>query len=203
MCSFMHIVLTNRYNDLNIVTNTTSLPWYDLINQASAKCSIKLTDDLESYLVLLLVKFMQDPSVLSGAMAIDFLNSQNMYGQNRSNALRNVGDKCLLLTGLFPAYSRRKRVKLSYYIAMGQSAYRALADNYNNINRKLFIQLVDQFVDLVDVLQATRKVDQNNVDLLLAAELCNETNSEYSKMILTTYTNGKFIFPSPNPDTRH
>jgi len=105
-----------------IVTNSTSTTqWQTLVTEASKICQISLSEDIESYLVFLLMRFTGSPQIAQNLMALEFLHSTNKYGTQRSQALRDVGDQCLLYSGLFPGQARRRRVRVSYYVNIGKS----------------------------------------------------------------------------------
>ena len=57
----------------NIVTYPTSMAqWHALINEATVGAHIRLNEDLESYLVFLLMRFTAKPDMAGSVLAIDF-----------------------------------------------------------------------------------------------------------------------------------
>jgi hypothetical protein len=131
--------------------------WYTLINEAEANCSLELGEDLESYLVFLLMRFLGKPEVVIGVMAIEFLRSVHATGQQRSEMLREVGDKCLLLSGLFPQLTKRRRVQDNYFVDLGQNAYYELAGFSTQQLADLYLLLCRRFEPMRDVLRAIRQ----------------------------------------------
>lgn len=77
--------------------------------------------------------------------------------EERRRALQRLGDVALFISGLFASSLQRSLVDVDYYIAMGGSAYRSLADGlHGSLRRQVFMsiyhELADKFADLVDVL---------------------------------------------------
>jgi hypothetical protein len=139
----------------NLVLQSTPLAqWYALINEAENHLSLQLDEAQESYLVFLLIRFMQRPEWAEKALALDFFQTiQLERGQRRFYQLQELGDKCLLFAGLFPEQSKRKRVQASYFVDVGRTAFSELIATDNH-----FAILCDGFQRMIDVLQATRRL---------------------------------------------
>jgi len=122
--------------------------------------------------------------------------------------LRDVGDKCLIFSGLFPGIARKRLVPISYFVNIGRSAYLSLSEeNTSNSLSSLFLQLHQSFVLLMDVLQSTREINNPetfSLDLLQAEELWRETNSKHAKQLLETLLARRVVeLHSPPSLTRH
>jgi hypothetical protein len=176
-----------------VLEPTVTAQWYALIQDARKSTSIQLPEELESYLVFLLMRFSEHPELFNSILAIDFLESHAKWGEARKLALRDVGDKCLLYAGLFPGKARKRRVKISYYVALGQSAYNTLSIFQSNNSALLFKHLGQQFVELMDTLHSIRALDTHSaafsLDLIEAHELWTDTASAYAYKILKAKTN--------------
>lgn len=160
-----------------ILHATSTAQWHTLLNEAQQHSSIYLKEDLESYLVFLLMRFSQQPSLASSVLGLEFLNGcQTLSDPQRVSSLKEVGDKCLLFAGLFPGRAKSRRVKVSYFVKLGRTAYSTLS-NYQFPEEPLFTQLCLEFPRLMDVLQATRK-ETSACDLLESLELWHETGSK-------------------------
>lgn len=179
-----------------ILHPTETTQWQALLHEAQAACSLQLTEDLESYLVFLLMRYATHPGLATSVVGVDFLESYHKIGQNRQVLLRDVGDKCLLFSGLFPGHARRRKVKVSYFVGLGQSAYNALSSEDSVSQADLFATLCQDFVVLMDILQATRETSMQIKDLLPleAAELWHETGSQRAKEMLERYMHSSSIF---------
>lgn len=159
--------------------------WQALINEATVDAHIRLNEDLESYLVFLLMRFSTQPEIAHSVLALDFLSAFNDNVMDRSGQLQQVGDKCLLLAGLFPGRAERKHVRISYFIHLGQSAYSSLSAVSSLSWAGLFNDLSNAFVPLTDVLLTARSLNQvSALTPLQAEELYSDTHSSAAKRTL-------------------
>ncbi len=141
---------------MKLLTQSTPLAlWYEIIQEAESKSGISLKQDLESYLIFLLIRYIKRPDLLHQILATEFLTGLKHSQSKRIIVLQEVGDQCLLFSGLFPGIAERRLVKLSYYVNLGQSAYAGVS----RIRNDLFSSLSHQFVRVMNVLQATREND--------------------------------------------
>ena len=145
---------------LDLQPTSTAL-WYNLVSDAEAAMNIKLEQDLESYLVFMLMRFTNKPNLLSTTVAVDYLKAQLENENVRHDILRDVGDQCLLYSGLFPKIAQRRRVQLSYYIELGRGAYLNLSDSMRHSLADTYAQLSQSFISLMDVLQAMRTIEKS------------------------------------------
>ncbi|MCW8398939.1 hypothetical protein OQJ26_09070 [Legionella sp. PATHC038] len=130
--------------------------WHALVNEAQAATQLILTENTESYLVFLLMRFAQGPKLIESVVALDFLESMHRPKNLQMELLRDVGDKSLLFCGLFPGIAKRRHVSLEYFSGMGQAAYLTISELEGKHTADLFIQLSEQFLTLQHVLQAMR-----------------------------------------------
>ncbi len=144
-----------------IPQSTQLAEWQALVDEASLQAGYHFDNNVEHYLVLTLDHFTTEKSLANVTMAIDFLLAFEKLGRQGGELLRQVGDKCLLLTGLFPERALRKNVSLEYFIGIGQQAYHILADfRFKQIyDNELFDKLSKDFVELIHVLQAMRQFE--------------------------------------------
>jgi len=166
--------------------------WQELVKDAENLNGTQLDEELESYLVFLLMRYTQQPQLGARVMALAYLDGANSVGNLRQEKMRDVGDQCLLFSGLFPRLAERRRVKLSYYVNLGRSAYHTVSETAQNAMARMFGQLSESFVELMDTLQAMRCVSQqaNDMDVLAAFELWQNTNSERARSIIMNAGNG-------------
>ncbi|WP_454781339.1 hypothetical protein [Legionella sp. WA2022007384] len=130
--------------------------WHALVNEAQAATQLMLTENTESYLVFLLMRFSQGPKLIESIVALDFLESINRPKTLQMELLRDVGDKSLLCCGLFPGIAKRRHVSLEYFSEMGQAAYLTIGELEGKHSTDLYTQLSEQFIRLQHVLQAMR-----------------------------------------------
>jgi len=187
-----------------IITAPSSIAqWQKLVLEAEATCETQLNEEMESYLVFLLMRFLEKPEFTSKIMALDYLHSFQASGQVQQEKLRDVGDHCLLFSGLFPKIAERRRVKISYYVSMGKSAYLHLAETCKIQLCEFYKQLSETFVHLMDILQVIRGMSNQPQLLspLQALELWGDTQSQQALKSLKLSTAGTPIFGSS--DNKH
>ncbi len=152
--------------------------WVTLVNEAEAAAERSLDEDMESYLVFLLIRFTEKPELAGSVLALDYLRGMQLSGHLAQDQLREVGDKCLLYSGLFPERATRRRVQVSYFVDLGRGAYQQLAERLGNSAAELYQRLAAAFVSLMDILQAMRELGQPpQLDPLRAYELWRDTGS--------------------------
>jgi len=154
--------------------------WHALVEDAQALCKHPLHTDETAYLVFLLMRYLQKPELAESCFALSYLDAQLSLGRQKSDKLQLVGDQCLLTSGFFPQRAKRKRVKISYFVELGQAAYLQLADSSIASMSRLYTDLAQHFVGLMDVLQALNKLSdaQPLLEPLDAVDLWVKTGSD-------------------------
>lgn len=132
--------------------------WQALVRDAENRASRSLGDDLESYLVFTLMRHQRDAQLGGRTIAIEWLETLLANGRRREEGLRDVGDGCLLIAGLYPQQAQRRRVSLSYFQDIGADAYRHLGERASGGLESLFRQLSAAFAELVRVLFEVRRL---------------------------------------------
>lgn len=179
--------------------NPTDLAqWKALVDDAEDACQLHLQDDLKSYLIFLLIRYTGAAELGGTIVALEYLQGLESHGRLQEERLSEVGDKCLLFSGLFPGRAERRRVRVGYYVSLGAAAYDFLADHVRGAKSRLYHELARHFVPLMDLLQATRTLDQAlpTLDPLQAIELWSDTGSQGAWRALRGYTDG---FPVAMP----
>jgi hypothetical protein len=142
---------------------TATAQWHSLVCEAAARRDTRLNESLESYLVFLLMRFTSRPEFASRIMALEFLNALRVSGHIQEERLRDVGDQCLLYSGLYPRQAERRNVRLGYFVNLGRSAYDQLARALPQTGADLFEQLCEGFLTLREVLQTIREIGEGGV----------------------------------------
>lgn len=132
--------------------------WQALVHEAGQRTHVVLDDTRESYLVFVLLRYQGDARLLARTQALEWLQAQDQPGSLRADALRDVGDRCLLIAGLYPGLAVRRRVSANYFIEMGSGAYADVAVASRNSYAALFEQLARSYRDLVRTLRALRRL---------------------------------------------
>jgi hypothetical protein len=142
----------------SLVLHPTSVSqWHALVSEGELACALELGEDLESYLVFLLMRYINKPEIATTVLAIEFFESMKHLGALRWENLQIIGDKCLLFGGLFPERALRKRVGKHYFVDLGQTAYYELANVHTAQRGKLYSLLCEHFVPMQNVLHAMSK----------------------------------------------
>lgn len=185
-----------------IVEPTEAAGWHRAVTEAAQQAACPLDPDRESYLVFLLMRYLRRRDIARVVLALAYLRSQQIAGSARREALQEVGDLCLLFTGLFPEQAARRRVRLSYFVDMGRSAYSGVADSLSPRAGALYADLAETFVSLADVLGALRQGEDRGqaLGMLDAAERYLQTGSPVARRQLAGYTDAT---PVPASSRRH
>ncbi len=178
-----------------VIHSTATAQWHALVTEAESVACCPLVEELESYLVFLLMRFSCKPEIVGNIIALDYLNGMLASGQVKRGRLRDVGDQCLLYSGLFPQQAERRQVRISYFVELGRSAYQQLSVGLGSSYTELYAHLSQNFVALMDVLHAIRRLDNSApcLDPLPAYELWNDTGSRQAYLALSQVTKEKPI----------
>lgn len=135
--------------------------WHNLLMEGQEKSGHTLVETVEHYVVLTLDAYTREIKLATVTLAIEFLKHVRVATTQDYQTLRAVGDQCLILSGLFPERTKRKRVSPEYFKNIGESAYYTLSFSPvgKKINGALFYQLSENFSQVVEVLNATRHFD--------------------------------------------
>ena len=179
---------------------TSTAQWHALVQEAETRINRPLGEDIESYLVFLLQRFLNRAEIVSTMLALDYLKGLAIAGKRQYDVLRNVGDICLLHAGFFPRRARRRRVSINYYIDLGSSAYYQLHQNRHHQQGQLFACLSQGFVAATDVLQAMHDKSAQTplLDSLTAYELWEHTDSRQARQHLASISTGSPVKPPHN-----
>lgn len=168
-------------------------PWHALVAEAESVAGCRLESSLQQYLVALLLRYFGHQQPLREPLPLALLKAGRGVPGPGGERLRDVADQCLLVAGIYPEQARHHQLELSRLVEVGQDAYGRLAEG---VPATLFGQLSEHFVELMDVLQTMRELDQGQrcLDPLSAYALWSATGSRYARRVLGRLTNG---FPAP------
>jgi len=161
---------------------TATAQWKKLLENAKQQCNCQLNEDIESYLIFTLMRFTQDPAIANTVIAPDYLTSYKLPTYAKQQQLRNIGDHCLLLSGLFPQRAEKRLLRVGYYVDIGRSCYYQLAELLKQAFSQLYQELCEHFIDMMDVLQNLRQ--EPALQPLQALELWQDTGSRNARAIL-------------------
>lgn len=175
-----------------VVQPTSTAQWHDLVSEAEAASGCLLDQDIESYLVFLLMRFTNKPHMVSRVLGLDYLQAGAAGKHVNQEKLRDVGDHCLLFSGLFPHQAEKRLVKISYFVELGRVAYHQVAELTSDLMGETYAGLSREFVSMMDVLQTMRTLRGKGEPLppLHAFELWQDTGSRHALKTLNDATDG-------------
>ncbi len=141
---------------IEIRTGAAAQLWQACLQQAQQRQQVRLSESQESYLVFTLLRHARDATLGARIMAIELFEALDEPGRCGSERLRDVGDRCLLIAGLFPALRERRRVDAGYYQQVGRTAYGLLAELDRSALAGLYAELARSYGELVRVLLGLR-----------------------------------------------
>lgn len=189
-----------------VVHTSATAEWLSLVNEAESAAALHLDEEIQSYLVFLLMRFTGKPELAASILAVEYLQSMQSSGRGGRDQLRDVGDKCLLYSGLFPKQAERRRVKISYFVDLGRSAYQQLSDRMEHNTAAIYHRLAGAFVSLMDVLQTMRALGSpaNQIDPFHAFELWRDTGSQAALRTLHKTTRATpLVIPTCSDNHQH
>lgn len=145
--------------------------WTDLVREAEQAVGARLDEELESYLVFLLIAHTRDVHLHGNAAALDYLLARTGTGARRREELRQVGDRCLLLAGFYPEQAERRLVTVGYFLALGSRAYDDLSAALSAGFAELYRRLARAFARLARVALEVRR-QMRDIAPLVVHELC-------------------------------
>ena len=128
--------------------------WQELVHDGECHAGIELGESVQSYLVFVLMRYLRDGALAAHVLALDWLAAAEQNGRARADALRDVGDRCLLIAGRFPELATRRRVSADYFAHLGCGAYHGVAQSARDGYAALFAELARAFDGMVRVLAA-------------------------------------------------
>jgi hypothetical protein len=128
--------------------------WQELVSEGEKQAGLALGESVQSYLVFVLMRYLRDGALAAHVLALDWLAAAEQRGNARADALRDVGDRCLLIAGRFPALAERRRVSADYFTTLGCGAYQGVAASARDGYAALFAELAPAFGSMVRVLAA-------------------------------------------------
>jgi hypothetical protein len=160
------------------------------------KRQLTIQTDAFEYLVTLLTRFMEAETFFArtaeGKLENNYLvkiYSDYLQGtpEVKKQALKRLGDVCLMVTGFFADSLNRKLVDVDYYFGMGGAAYWHLSQTGFASTNPMFHELSVKFKSVSNVLNelSDRSGLQNNKDVLRLYERWLQTGSGHLKDILS------------------
>lgn len=131
--------------------SNTQAQWYHVLSDLQEETRVILPNEIEHYLMLMFMNTTHDISILDSFLSQDFLTT---FAQpyNCEN-WQDIGDKCLILSGLFPDWTRR-RVRSEHFVSkLGKLCYSQASLQHFGASQKLFEYLCENYDVIVEFLQ--------------------------------------------------
>lgn len=159
--------------------------------KALSSQQVTTSASVEYYLVNILLNFLvSEPLKESGKrpLALQLQDAFVSSDQEKTEALQQLGDYSLYISGFFSDSLNRKLVDVDYYISIGEIAYRHLSGLHRKKERKeMYLELSANFIRFVDVLSEVShatNLSTEHSDLLRLYEKWLRTKSERLKKLL-------------------
>jgi hypothetical protein len=161
-----------------ILDSSELAQWHTLVSEAERDYGCQLDETMQSYLVFTLMRFAKNQHLNSQALALDYLTSHHLPASLRNDQLRDIGDQCLLVSGLFPQTAEKRQVGIDYYVNIGRSAYHNISTITQQGIAELYQQLSESFILLMDLLQTIRQYSMPALQPIAAFEMWDKTGSQ-------------------------
>lgn len=161
--------------------------FHEVVLDALEKAKVEATESTEHYLVSLLGTF-ATMRIPDEPLSLKLVQSQSDPAE-RVRVLKEVGDTSLYVTGFFSASLGRQLVDATFYMNLGESAYRELARRLSgsSVVGAIYDELAAKFPRFVDVLVEVRnQVDFTGGDAVKLYEQWLVTRSEWVERRLRT-----------------
>lgn len=120
--------------------------FYDIVKDTQSSTGYDLPNHIEAYIVMLLTDFVDRDDIPPASTFTE------MYLTLKSkNDAKNLGDTCLFVSGVFPAYKQRHGIQRRFYQDIGSSSY----EMASTMNAELFPVLARHFVFLSQFIEVT------------------------------------------------
>ena len=159
--------------------------WRALLTRAANDVDLALEQPVEDYLTCLLVRQIGRPTTRHAGLERGF--ALNFMADGSDQGFDDIAEQCLLFAGLFPEQAAEQMMPVSYFVRLGQDAYRRHADASGD---NLYALVGARFVKLMDVLQSMRDLDTECfcLDALSAYAQWQETGSAHAYRVLRALT---------------
>ena len=152
-------------------------PWRALLTKAQFVARVELHALVEEYLVGVLFRTSISPGTVDDTVVA--AESGRFEQSESADALREIGDHCLVYAGLYPEHAIERDVPLACFVRVGAAAYREFGKLTAD---PMFTLIADCFVEIIGVLHTLRDVEDDAVclDPMNAFQLWQDTGSMHA-----------------------
>lgn len=134
--------------------------FYDAVKRAQTKQSIQLSENVEYYLVQLLMNFIRadEQNALTDCLIIMVKKALEGVLNEKIVLYKKIGDIALYICGFHQDYFTNKSYDIKYYISMGSAAYKNLSNlmigktTYQNTMAQIYEDMSVHFLEAIDIL---------------------------------------------------
>lgn len=128
--------------------------FYEVVQETKIRSGFEIPVELESYVVMLLAYHIDRPYFLPEN---SFAEAYLKLKRPANYSAKELGDTCLFVTGIFPAYGTKRGLDRKYYSSIGIGSYEMVAEV---MHKELFSNLARHFNFLSEFIELT--VNQNS-----------------------------------------
>jgi hypothetical protein len=156
----MTIIRANRGGLMMVNKKDESfIVWHQLVHQAQKDADYAFDENVEHYIIKTINDFMKNIELCSNnTLLYDFLYHSNQQFAYDIDAIRRIGDKCLILSSFFESATHNNS---SHLIDVGKSSYQLVANtNVLTIYEPtVFKHLDNEFIEVVNTLKLIKSTD--------------------------------------------
>lgn len=153
----------------------------NLINNAEKKIKISLDVNIKSYLVTLLIDYINNTPYLNSSIGIKLMEASQYNKTKRCFELKQIGDYTLYNAGYFFEQFINSIIDRKYFIEIGETAYGMLSsEGIKAFSSDMFYKMSKEFRSCADVLtQISEDInDSNDSDIDLYEKWLETKNKE-------------------------
>ena len=134
--------------------------FHEKIVEAQEKQHLKLSENVEFYLVNLLCDYVRstENQASEDCLALILKKALESSHSEKIGLYKKLADNALYFSGFFQEYFNNKSFDIRYYVTMGESAYGELSNlmrgkaSYNQTMSQIYKEMSKNFIPAVDVL---------------------------------------------------
>ena len=126
-----------------------TLAFREVVQQTVVETGFEVPEDIETYIIALLSSYVDKTNFLPEQ---SFAEAYFKLTHKSSYSAKELGDTCLILSGVFPEYGEKTGLNKSYYKNIGKSSYEQAS---RILNRELFYMLYIHFDPISQFIRMT------------------------------------------------
>ena len=124
--------------------------WFQVLSDLQKETRVSLPAEIEHYLLMTLLYHTEQTSLLEACLSEHFFEA--LEGRFVPAKWQEIGDKCLIISGIFPQWSQRRVRSEKFLHQMGKLGYRQASLQYFGAEKKIFSYLHEHFEPVTELL---------------------------------------------------